>query len=198
VTSGSFERVGNTFFTVETPPGSGWEIRSNDLSVSMERRESAWLQTIGKTLINVSIHPLPQGPEVRSEQDLAKRFLGSEKERYYGLEPGDAMSTLIDKESDEHGHTLYGIQYSAWWRQLSTDPMWADEISDVKAEVYVSFPEGPSGSKYYRFEIMVTRVAGWATRWEDLRLIDGVIDSVQEKEAPPKERPPVATPGVSP
>jgi hypothetical protein len=196
VTSGSFEPVGTAFFTVKSPPGSGWQIQTKDSSVRMERDDTSWLQTIGKTIIDVSVHPLPRGFEEHSERELANRLLSRENERYYGMYPGDYPSTLVDRMPDRR--PLFGVEYSTWWEDPSHDPMWADKDTEMRAEVYIAFPEGPGGSKYYRFEVLVTRVLGWPTHWENLRLIDGVLDSFKVKSAPPAEEAPGATPTVSP
>ena len=84
---------------------------------------------------------------------------------------------------------MYGIRYSASSPGPSDNPTWGHHLSEVRREIYVTFPQGGAGPAYYSFDIIVARSYGWTIEWDSLRLIDQVIGSFQLKSLPKKPVP---------
>jgi hypothetical protein len=195
---GSGDRVGNASFSIELPPGGGWNLACTGTILRLERLDHTGFHSrIGRTVIEVREHPLPANTDPRSVEELARQFIQSEKAKYLGLGREFVFSPAVEKGTWDLAKPLFGIAYSASSPEPLDNQIWGHDISEVRREIYVYFPKGSSGPVFFSFDIIVARSEGWTSEWESLRWIDGVIRSFQWKESL-KEPAPIPSPEVNP
>jgi hypothetical protein len=177
------ERIGALGFSMEMPPGRGWQVRKTDTSITLERRDVAGSHTIGSTLIVVQAHSEPFASTMPPESEVASRFL---KERSIDFrareEEGDA-SYVSTGEITREGKKLYELIYEVLSRRPLDDPAWEDGTWRGQVEIYLYFPRPEGGRRFFSFSIFDTRRARWDVPPDRLRTIDGVIDSFHVEDA---------------
>jgi hypothetical protein len=178
------ERIGTPSFSIEVPPGQGWEIEKTDVSLTLERRWTSWLQTFETTLISVSERPLTTPPKPLSEPELASQLLDHEKEILCEHEEDVNLSNEYRQVLPRFGRMFYQLSRETRSSIRSDDPNWGDDHWLQKIEIYVTFPEGFQGSRYFSFTIRETHRVGWAAQPGTVRLIDGVLGSFQVEQPP--------------
>ena len=179
-----YERIGVGTFSIEMPPGEGWHLEQSDSSLTFERRETSWFQTIGTTLMSVSSHPLPGLAKTVSEEAFAKRFLEEEEaSRAEPTQNGD-IGNVFNEELTPDGKRLHRLTSEGRSCIRSDESAWADEPWASKTEIIVYFPEGLRGRLFYSFECRESHRVGFPKDPGGPRLVDWVNESFQMERTP--------------
>ncbi len=175
-------RVGTGSFSIEMPPGRGWQVERSEFSLTLVRRASSWSRVTEEVRICVSKHPLAAGARPTPEQDLAREFLDSEEMLLWAEEGEEAVSSASRQELSRNGRRLFELAYSA--QSIRRAPSAAGSVGDWirTAEVYVQFPGGVQDPSFFSFEIRETHRLGAQAPEGILRLIDAVIDGFRVEE----------------